>query len=136
MLKTVIDQIAHELESTGIETVYTAFDYIPIEKKGKEIFTVVGIDNFESSTPIYSEVSVFLPFKAEAAISLIAPKDMTMIQLYDFFDSKVLPAIKNTGSLTCSLRNLSMKNDSNINRLVLKVKFSVSGISKLERSSI
>lgn len=135
MLKTIVDRLSQELKKNGIEKVYTVFDNIPIEKKGRDIFTVIGVESFESSSPIYSEYSVFLPFKAEASISLIAPQNFTMAELYDFFDAKILSVIKDMGSLTCSLRNLTMKNDTNISRMTLKIRFSVSGISRLERSS-
>lgn len=135
MLKTILSQITEELKNAGISEVYTAFDNIPMDKKGICIFTVAGIESFESSAPIYSEYSIFLPFKAEAGISLIAPLSMNMAQLYDVFDREVMPLIKNLGSLTCSLRNITIKNDANIKKLVLKARFSVSGISKLERSS-
>ncbi|MBQ8296606.1 MAG: hypothetical protein IJX77_02345 [Ruminococcus sp.] len=134
MLRTVLDKIAEKLVENGIPKVYSAFDNIPVENKGREIFTVVGIESYESFSPIYSEYNVFLPFKAEASVQLIAPQSFTMTQLYDYFDSYVMPIAGNMGSLTCSLKKLSMKNDSNISRLVLKVQFSVTGISRLERS--
>lgn len=135
MLKKILDQIAEELRSCGVKEVYTAFDNIPIEKKGAGIYTVAAIESFESSAPIYSDSIIYLPFKAEASISLIAPQSMTMAKLYDCFDADILPIIDKMGSLTCSLRNLTMKNDANIRKLVLKVRFSASGISRLERSS-
>lgn len=134
MLKTILSQITDELKNAGVSEVYTAFDNIPMDKKGREIFTVVGIDGFESSAPIYSEYTIFLPFKAEVGISLIAPLSMDMARLYGVFDSDIMPLIDRLGSLTCSLRNITIKNDANIKRLVLKARFSVSGISKLERS--
>ncbi len=135
MLKAILEKIEQELENNGVERIYTAFDYISIEKKGKEIFTVVGIDSFESYAPIYSESVIYLSFKAEAAVSLVAPESFTMAELYDYFDGSILPALMNMTNLTCSLRDLTIKNDTNINRLVLKVKFSVTGITRLERSS-
>lgn len=135
MLRTVLDRISQELENSGAENIYTSFDYIPIEKKGKDIFVVAGVENYESSAPIYSEYSIFLPFKSAASISLIAPQSTPMVKLYDYFDSIILPALKNMNSLTCSLSDVSMKNDTNINRMVLKARFRVSGISRLERSS-
>lgn len=135
MLKTIIDKLTEELKNNGVENVYTCFDNVPINKKGNGIFTVAGVDSFESSSPIYSKYVVYLPFKSEAAITLIAPQDYTMAELYDYFDKNVLPIIKNTGSMTCTLRNLTMKNDANINRMTLKMRLSVSGISRIERSS-
>lgn len=134
MLKTILSQITDELKNAGVSEVYTAFDNIPMDKKCGGIFTVAGIDSFESSAPIYSEYTIFLPFRAEAGISLIAPLSMDMARLYDVFDSEVMPLMDRLGSLTCSLRNITMKNDANIKKLVLKARFSVSGISKLERS--
>lgn len=135
MLKSILSQISDELKKGGIREVYTAFDSIPIDKKGSGIYTVASIESFESAAPIYSEYHIFLPFKAEAGISLIAPQTMNMAQLYEYFDSNILPLMDRLGSLTCSMKGITMKNDSNIRRLVLKVGFSVSGISQLERSA-
>jgi hypothetical protein len=135
MLKTIVSQLAEELENNGVEQVYTCFDNIPIWDKTSGIFTVVGIEGFESSAPIYSEYCVYVPFKAEAAITLLASQSTAMSQLYTFFDEKIFPIVKSMGSMDCALKNLTMKNDSAINRITLKIKFSVSGISRIERGN-
>lgn len=134
MLKTILAQLSQELEGCGVPQVYTAFDNFRLDKKGRGVITVVSVDSFESTTPIYSDSCIFLPFKGEAEISLIAAEGMTLQQLYNFFDEKVLPVAENGGRLRCSLKNLSVKRDSNICRLVMKVRLSVSGICRLERS--
>ncbi len=136
MLKNILSQVAGELEKCGAGKVYTAFDNLPLESKGKDIITVVSVDSFDCSAPIFSQYTVFLPFKSEVGISLIAPLSMNMAQLYEYFDCNILPIMDRLGSITCSMRNITMKNDANLNRLVLKLKFSASGISKLERSSL
>lgn len=135
MLKNILSQIVSVLEESGVNKVYTAFDNLPLESKGRDIITVVSVDSFESSAPLYSEYNIFLPFKAEIGISLVAPLSMSMAQLYDYFDSNILPLMDKLGSLTCNMRNLTMKNDANLHKLVLKLRFSATGISKLERSS-
>lgn len=134
MLETVLSQITKELKNAGLSRVYTVFDNIPADIKGGGVFAVVEIERFESTAPIYSEYSVFMPFRADAGISLIAPATMNMAQLYDVFDRFVLPLADSMGSLTCSLKSAAVKKDGNIGRLVLKAEFSVSGISKHERS--
>lgn len=135
MLNTIVTQINDELKKCGVSEVYSAFDNISTEKKGKGIYTVTSIDSFESSAPIYSSYHIYFPFKSYADIRVTAPLDYSMAELYSYFDTMILPALNNLGSLNCSLKNLTMKKDSNINRLVLRICFSVSGITRLERSS-
>lgn len=135
MLKNVISEISLALADKGAEHIYSAFDNIPVNYKGREIFNVVGVESFESSAPIYSQYTVYIPFKAEAAVSVAAPPDYPAEKLYSYFDEHILPAFESISSLTCSLKKLVIKKDSAIDRLVLKVNFSVSGITRLERSA-
>lgn len=133
MLKNVLNKITAELRSNGVENVYSCFDTIPISSKGNDIFTIVGIEGLESSSPIFSPSTVFLPFKAEVSVSAAAPKSFTMAQLYTYCDENIIPVIKNIASLSCSIRNLSIKPDSSINKLTLKIKIQVSGIHRFAR---
>ena len=136
MLKTIVEKIHTELVSNGVENVYTCFDNIPISSKGSGIFTVVGVEEIESSAPIFSQYTIFLPFKAVASISLIAPKNFTMAQIYQYWDDNIIPLIRNISSLTCGIKSISIKPDSNINKLTLKVKLSVSGNHQMTRSGL
>lgn len=135
MLKNVISEISLALADKGTKHIYSAFDNIPVNYKGREIFNVVGVESFESSAPIYSQYTVYIPFKAEAVVSVAAPPDYPAEKLYSYFDEHILPAFESISSLTCSLKKLVIKKDSAIDRLVLKVNFSVSGITRLERSA-
>ena len=56
MLTDVLNSIKNELIDAGVTNVYTIFDALPIEKKGKNFFTVVGISSFETSSPIYGGI--------------------------------------------------------------------------------
>lgn len=136
MLKNIIAEISQALLKHGAERVYSAFDSLPVSCKGREIFNIVGIESCESSAPIYSQYTVFIPFKAEAAVSVAAPEDCAAEKLYEYFDEHILPAFEEVSSLTCKLKRLTVRTDRNINRLVLRADFSVSGISRLERSGV
>ncbi|MBE6855959.1 MAG: hypothetical protein IJO99_05490 [Ruminococcus sp.] len=135
MIKDILNQISSSLSSFGVNSVYTAFDNIPISKKESR-YIVVSVDSFETASPIFSDLSIFLPYKAVAELSVIAPCTSSLAELYDYFDSKLLPLMDKLGSLTSALRGVSMKYDSNINRLVMKIQLSVSGISRIERSDV
>ena len=134
MLNTVIREIAAALSDRGASPVYSAFDAADIRRKGSGVFTVVEVRSLESFSPIYSALSIFLPFKAEASIRVTAPRDWDMKLLYAYFDDHIAPAIGDMSSLTSSLRSLSLKQDSNIGRLVLTATLSVSGVVRSERS--
>lgn len=135
MLRTIAEKIAERLTECGVENVFTCFDNIPISEKGSGIFTVVGIEGFESYAPIYSEEKIYIPFRADSAISITAPKKFSMTQLYAYFDEKILPALSNTGGMTCSIKGVAIKNDRNIGKLSLKCRISFSGIHSIQRRS-
>lgn len=135
MLKNIISEITQALKNNGAEHIYSAFDGVHISCKNREIFSIVGIESFESSVPIYSQYTIFIPFKAEVSVSVTAPDECAAEKLYTYFDEYVLPAFEELSSLTSSLKKLSIKKVSSVNRLALMANFSVSGISRLERSS-
>lgn len=95
----------------------------------------MGISAFESSAPIYSPYTVYVPFKAEVEINVTAPENYSMVQLYSYYDENISKAVEDMSGLTCRLTKMSVKFDSNIRRLVLTVKLAASGITKIERSS-
>ena len=133
MLRDIIDDIIEKLAENHVYPVYSAFDGRALDRKGREFFTVVGISAFESSTPIYSQYMVYLPFKSELELSVTAPDSSSMEELYEYYDNNIAPVIFDMAGLTCSLSKMSIKFDTNIQRLVLSVKLRVSGITKFER---
>ena len=135
MLRDIIDDIIEKLAENHVFPVYSAFDGKSLERKGRSFFTVVGISAFESSTPIYSQYMVYLPFKSEIELNVSAPENSSAKELYEYYDNNIAPVIFDMSGLTCSLGKMSLKFDSNIQRLVLSVKLRVSGITKYERSA-
>jgi len=135
MLNEIIQRVVQALAENGVSPVYSAFDAVSTEKKNKGIFTVVGVGAFETQSPIYSEYTVFIPFKAETDISVTAPENFSMEKLYTYFTENIEPVITQISGLNCNMKKLSFKHDSNINRFVLTAKIGVSGLNKVERSS-
>ena len=133
MLKTIINSIIDELEAADVENVYSAFDAYTIENKG-DIFTIIGIGAFETSPPIYTMAYAYVPFRAEVDISITATKSMTMEELYDYYTDNIEAALLQMTDMRYTLKKLSLKFDSNIQRLVLNVKLETGGITKLERN--
>lgn len=133
MLKTIINSIISELEAADVENVYSAFDAYTIENKG-DIFTIIGIGAFETSPPIYTMAYAYVPFRAEVDISITATKSMTMEELYDYYTDNIEAALLQMTDMRYTLKKLSLKFDSNIQRLVLNVKLETGGITKLERN--
>lgn len=134
MLRQLMAEVAGKLRQSGASHVYSAFDAVDIQRKPRSIFTVIDVSSFESGTPIYSQYTVYLPFKAELAIRITAPECWTMEQLYSYFDRYIAPAAESMSGLNCSMRSITMKPDSNINRLVMTVKLSAGGVIRTERS--
>ena len=88
MLKDILDSIVSKFTEKEVENVYSAFDAYPVEKKG-ELFTVVGIGAFETAPPIYSQFTVYLPFKTEIEVNTTAKRDMSMVELYNYYCNNI-----------------------------------------------
>ena len=135
MLKDILDSIVSKFTEKEVENVYSAFDAYPVEKKG-ELFTVVGIGAFETAPPIYSQFTVYLPFKTEIEVNTTAKRDMSMVELYNYYCDNIEPVIMDMADMNCTVRKMAVRYDSNIQRLVMTVKFEASGMSKMERSTV
>lgn len=136
MLKTVTDAVTSALRNAGITEVYTAFDNIPVKGKGGSngLFAVVSAGALKTSAPLYSPYTVFVPFEAEAELSLLAPLKTGLYSLFCCFEEAVLPALTAPDGPCISVKGITAGRDSNLSRLVMKIKLSVSGISRIERS--
>lgn len=135
MIDSIIREIIQTLSGNDIAPVYSAFDAVSIERKNRSFFTIVGLDSFELQTPIYSEFTIFIPYKANVDINVTAPENYSMQKVYQYFSENIKPAIMKISGMNCSIKKISMKHDSNINRFVLTARISVNGMDKLERGS-
>ena len=134
MLNDIIKTVADKLSDSGVSPVYSAFDGVPAEQKCRGIYTVVGVENFSSTAPVYSLSAVYLPFRTDISIRVTAPKDMSAEKLFGYYSSKIAPALDDLSGLSCSLSKLTLKYDSNISRLVLTAILSAGGVTRIERS--
>ena len=76
----------------------------------------------------------YIPFRAEVDISITAPKSMTMDEIYDYYADNIESVLLQMTDMRYALKKMSLKFDSNIQRLVLNVKLETGGMAKLERS--
>ncbi len=128
----VINAIKQELAESGAENVYSAFDALPVLSKGR-FFTVIGMKNFECSTPVYSQYTIYMPFRAEIEIKILAPESSTMEEVCDYYENSIGGVISGLSGLSSHISGMSVKQDKNINRLVLTVTFSAGGMKKIDR---
>lgn len=130
----IINAVKQELIESGTENVYSAFDAIPVLSKGK-IFTVIGMKNFECSTPVYSQYTIYMPFRAELEIRILAPESSSMEEVCNYYESKVGGVISGLSGLSSNISGMSIKQDKNIGRLVLTVTVSAGGMKKIQRET-
>ena len=136
MLNTLIETMKTALLRAGASPVYSAFDAVRTDRKEKGIYTIVGVDSFESFTPVYTPYVAYLPFRADVSVKITAPPDMPLETLYDYYSGKVADAFDEFMGLTSSLKKLTVKFDSNIGRLVLSAVLSTGGVTRIERGEI
>ena len=133
-MRDILNAFKAALLAAGNENVYLAFDALPVRGK-RGHFTVLGIKSFEATTPVYSQFTVFMPFRAEVEVSVYAPESEDMQTLYRFFENSVRPALDAMASLTTRICRLSIRHDTTLKRLVLTVGVSVSGIRRIARDN-
>jgi len=129
----VLRELKTTLENAGNDNDYYAFDTIPVSTKGK-MLTIISAKNFESLTPVYSEFTVYMPFRTELEISAAAPENCSMTELYTYFDTMIRPALDTISGLSGRICRMSIRHDSSMRRLVLTAGFSATGIRRIERS--
>lgn len=134
MLETIIGAVIEKLKECGASPVYSAFNNISIERRGKGIFIVADICSFESSAPIYSLYTVYLPYRAEVEVRVTAPENYSAADIYRYYDRYIGTAVSGMSGLNGSLKGMTVRFDSNIRRLVLTAKVALSGIIRSERS--
>lgn len=133
MINSIINEIIEKLRASGLKEVYSAYDAVSVERKSRNFYTIIGLDTFELHQPIYSPATVFTPYKAEIYMNVTAPENYSMQKLYEYFSEKIKPVIMENSGLDCYIKKVSMKHDTQINRLILCAKISVTGIEKYER---
>ena len=133
MLTQIIDDIKRRLMEAGVRNVYTAFDALPVDRKG-ECFTVVGVSSLNVEAPIMAPLTVYFPIRAEVEITLLAPENWSLEQLYGLFCQKVEPVLLEMSGMTTRLKSLALKPDSNLHRIALKATVSAAWVRKVERS--
>lgn len=133
-MRDILNEVRAALEKRGNDRVFFAFDTISSNYKG-EIYTLLGIKSYEAMTPVYSQYTVFMPFKAEIEITVSAPQLTSMASLYSHFEEKIKPAIDDISGLSSRLCRLSIKQDSNLKRFLLTAGFSTGGVRRIERIS-
>lgn len=128
----IINTIKQILVDNGTENVYSSFDALPIETKGS-FFTVIGIKKLEYSKPVYSEFIIYMPFRAEIEISVLAPLSSSIDEICSYYKSEIKKSIQNIAGFNTCISDVSVKQDKNIGRFVLKVTVSADGIRRIER---
>ena len=118
MFETIINAVKESLGEWGFAPVYSAFDNVPAERRSKGFFTVVDICSFESSAPIYSPYTVYIPYMAETEIRVTAPESCSMTEIYRYCDRFIGEAVAGLSGMNGSIKGMTVKYDSNICRLV------------------
>ncbi|MCM1132151.1 MAG: hypothetical protein NC340_01635 [Ruminococcus flavefaciens] len=130
----IINDIKNSLIESGATGIYSTFDALPVAGKG-DIFTVIGIKNLSYSTPVYSQYMIYMPFRAELEIKILAPESTSVEKIFSYYESVIGRVISQMVGLNSSISGMSVKPDKNIGRLVLTVSVSVGGIRKIEREA-
>lgn len=134
-MRDILNDVKAALAKHNKDGIYFAFDTVPSDRKG-ETYTLLGINSYEAMTPVYSQYTVFMPFKAEIEITVSAPMLTPMSALYGYFEEKIQPAIDDMSGLSGKLCRLSIKQDSNLKRFLLTAGVSAGGVRRIERKSL
>lgn len=134
MLKKIVSEVIDCIKGGEVKDVFPAFDGTLLENKPKSVVTFIGVKNLTVDKPIFSYDNYFCPFEAEISVSVTAPQWCGAYTLYDFFSNVVIARLVDSAYIFGGIKNLSVKFDSTINRLVLSADIAVSGCETIERS--
>ena len=134
MINKIISEVIDKLSAKGLKEVYSAYDAIPVERKSRNFYVIIGADTFESQQPVYSPTTIFLPYNAVISVRVTAPENYSMRKLYEYFSDNVKPVIMENTGTDFYIKKVSMKHDTQISRLVLTAEISVTGIENYERN--
>jgi len=122
MIIEVIESIVSAIKTGGSPAVYTAYDTVPLERK-KGFFVIVGVANLIGG----KSVAACTPFKAAVEVCTVGGKDSSAAELYAYFEEAVYPKVISVEGYA-GIRNIGIKSDKEMNRLVLKCEFEYNGV--------
>lgn len=128
----IIAQIKNILTENGAENVFSVFDAKPVSGKG-QFFTVTGVRELEWLTPIYTDATIYMPFRAVAEIRTAAPISCDERTVCDYFRRRIEPGLTKMNGMNSRVRKVALSPDKTLNRLVISAEVSVGGIRELSR---
>lgn len=127
----ILNEIKSSLVEAGIDNVYFGFENIDKVSIGSYIITIEP-NKYESMTPVYSQHTIFIPFRAEFKVMLSDLERCRISQVHDNFEKKVLPIINGIPGLSIHLSDSIMKYNENMKCIVLIANMKVSGVQRVD----
>lgn len=135
MLKEIVEQVIDCIKGSDIKEVFPTYDGLLLEHQGRELVTFVGINGLSAGQPVYSSDKIYCPFTADILVKVTVPQYCNSYMLYDFFCDTVLSRLVESELIYQGIKSVSIRYDSNINRLALDGIVRLSGIFSMERRS-
>ena len=115
----ILAKIKQTLEENGVENVYSAYDAVPVQDKGK-FFAVLGFGGYEAQNPIQTQTKIYMPVKCDLTLTVYAPMNTTQEELYGYYHYNFAKTIDSICGLCSRLKSLDVSPDSKLNKLTLK----------------
>lgn len=133
MVETV-RSIISRLKEKGVRNVYSAFDGEPLRSKG-EPAVFVGAGRFETLRPVYSEFTIYLPFRAEIEITVTAPESAPLTELCTYYEEHIRSAVEAIPELYSRPGTVVCRMDRNLGRMVLTAAYNTEGMKLIKREA-
>ena len=119
-MNDIITNISAILKENGNQNVYTIYDAQPVRDKGK-YFTIIGMKSFKPHIPLYTDTIMYIFADAEAEITVIAPKECTEEQLYDYYITNIEMPLSKIMGINSGIQSIEYGTDRVTGRLKLTI---------------
>lgn len=127
-MEAIFQAVLARLRGEDLTEIYPSFDAVPLEKKSKERFTVLTMEQVQLQEPYPAEMGTVYPFTADFRLDVLSPMTGDPQVSAGFFFSVLVPRLLEEDCTIREIRTDSPKVDLQLQRLVCSGTFRMSGL--------
>jgi hypothetical protein len=125
-LEELLDAVWEQFRGESLKNVYKSFDAVPVSRKSKEMFIVLGVDSMQIGEAFPDGRAGACAFSAVFRVSVLIPTSQPLEIAEEYFYSVAVPRMEEMGCVLCEV--LPPKADAMLDRVVMAGKFRLGGV--------
>ena len=126
--ESVLNKIKLALIEAGNNNVYLNYGNIDESNIDNDVAITITPIHYEEMTSVFDNNIVYTPFKLEFEIHLIFTKEHSFSDIYEYYETKVIPAMLGISGTTYHMIKMNLKYEHE--HLVLKSLLQLYGVGK------